>query len=343
MTGKRKSSDTTIREVAARAGVSLATISRVLNNHPHVSKSTKRKVEKAIEELTYKPNAIAQGLRTNHRKIIGVMLRDVANTAFATLWKAAADVCGKHGFEVIVTSSERDPYKEANALQLMLQNKVAGIVAFVADETNSVLAKAANDLPLVLVESEIPGLVVDQVLCENRQGAAQAVNYLISLGHRKIEILAGSANRVPGRERVSGYRSAFRDNGLEIDPSCVHEISHLDDITKRNLRDRLTGKNPSTAIFAASSNLTLEALRFVHELELKIPGDISFIGFDNSTTADLFSPKITTVERDIYGIGVMAVEMLLNRIEGRSNPEFNVARMPESLKLRNSCSRVAHN
>ncbi len=329
-----------IKQVAAKANVSVATVSRVLNGHAHVSNVVRRRVQRAIDELAYQPNAIARGLRKNTSNTIGVILRDVANTAFANLWKAASDVAGEQGYQVLLMSSERDPVKEAEAVRLMIQNRVSGIVAFVADESDSVLTSTPSDMPIVLVESELPGIDVDQVMCENTIGAYQAVSYLLSLGHRNIEMLAGSAKRVPGRERAAGYMQAYQDRKLNVNPSSVWAISHIDDKVRKQLRDRFLGSNPPTAIFAASSHLTVEALAFIRELGLRIPEDVSLIGFDNAALADFVTPKLTTVERNIYDIGVQAVETLLARIKAPNGEPAHKIILPATLNIRNSCQRL---
>jgi len=329
-----------IKEVAARAGVSVATVSRVVNSHENVSNSVRRKVQRAIEELSYSPNANARSLRGGSTRLVGVILRDAENTAFATLWKAAYDVAAAHDYQVLVMSSERDAGREAACIDIMLKNKVCGIVAFVADEDRSELKSPALEIPTVLVESSLAGVRADNVSSDNFEGSYQAVSYLLSLGHRKIEMLGGSMSRLPGRERIRGYQQAFEDHGIAFDPKAIWPISHIEGRDSELLKDRLLRKDRSTAIFAANAHVTIEALTLVREIGLSIPNDVSFIGYDNEAISELLTPKLTTVNRSIYQLGVSAVECLLQRVED-PKADIRTIRLPSRLTIRASCRALS--
>lgn len=328
-----------IKDVAARARVSVATVSRVINAHENVSNAVRKKVQRAVDDLSYSPNANARSLRGQYTKVIGVILRDAANTAFATLWQAAYDVAAASDYQVLVMSSERDPVREAECIRVMRKNNVRGIVAFVADEEKSDLKAIASEIPTVCVESSLSGLQADNVSSENFKGSYQAVSYLLSLGHRKIEMLGGSMLRLPGRERMRGYRQAFADHGYEYDSKAIWPISHIEGQNYDALKQRLLQTDRSTAIFAASAHVTIEALNLIREIGLSISSDISFIGFDIEAIAELLTPKLTTVNRDIYQLGVAAVECLLQRIDEPAAP-FRTIRLPTNLTIRGSCRSI---
>jgi LacI family transcriptional regulator len=325
-------SSVSIRDVAETAGVSLSSVSRVLN---YVSGGLRERVHEAIRQLNFYPNAFARGLRASQSKTIGLILRDVANTTFATLWKAAVDSASEYGYNVLVISSENSRSKEDACIQLMLQQQVAGLAAFAADESNHAYEHLAKRIPLVLVESEVNRLSVDRVVCGNYQGAYLAGQFLIERNHRRVVLLSGSQSRFPGRERRRGFEAAFEAAGLPVEPDLLFLESHLDTAGRARLISTLLHKDRPTAIFAASSHLTLEALRIMRELELAIPDDISFVGFDNLDLAVLSSPSLTTVERDVYQLGARAIELLIARIR---NPEAmcRTVTIPTELVIRDS-------
>lgn len=338
MPGKKSikgTSGVSIRDVAETAGVSLSSVSRVLNDSGYVSGGLRERVHEAIRQLNFHPNVFARGLRASQSKTIGLILRDVANTTFATLWKAAFDSASEYGYNVLVISSENSRAKEDACIQLMLQQQVAGLAAFAADESNHAYEHLAERIPLVLVESEVNRLSVDRVVCGNYQGAYLAGRYLIERNHSRVVLLSGSQSRFPGRERRRGFEAAFEAAGLPVEPDLLFLESHLDTAGRARLISTLLHKDRPTAIFAASSHLTLEALRVMRELEVAIPDDIAFVGFDNRDLAVLSSPSLTTVERDVYQLGARAIELLIARIR---NPEAmcRTVTIPTELVIRDS-------
>jgi LacI family transcriptional regulator len=154
-------------------------------------------------------------------------------------------------------------------------------------------------------------------------------------------MLSGSAKRMPGRDRAAGYRQAFKDRRISVDSSLIWAVSHIEEKTRGQLREKFLGPNPPTAIFAANAHLTLEAISFVDELGLRIPNDLSLVGFDNAALADVLTPKLTTVERNIYEIGVAAVETLLYRIKAPGERPTRKVRLPATLHIRSSCQRLS--
>lgn len=327
-----------IRHVAKSAGVALSSVSRVLNNSPHVSDELRRRVTEAVESLGFRPNTHARGLRAAKSMTLGLILRDVGNTTFATLWKAAVDAAAHYGYRVVVITSEMDFAKEDECIKLMLQQNVDGIVGFVADELRSAFRALGRQMPLVLVESNIKGLQCDRVLCDNREGVQKATEYLLDHGHRKIIFLSGSQSRIPGQERRAGFEAAFKRRRIEPDQNLIFLVSHIDDSDRKRLRSLLTKRSGPTALFAATAHLTLESLEVVRELNLSVPEKLSFVGFDNQELARLTVPALTTVERDIHRLGTEAVELLVKRIQDPSAPQATI-RIATSLVARSS---VAH-
>jgi LacI family transcriptional regulator len=329
-----------IRDVAQKAGVALSSVSRVLNGSGYASKELRDRVHKAVTQLKFQPNAYARGLRAAQSKTLGLVLRDVANTTFATLWKAAVDAASDHGYSVLVTSSENSRTKEEECLQLMLQQQVDGVVGFVADETQHAYRRVADRIPLVLVESDVLRLPSDKVFCGNFDGAYSAARHLLEHNHRRVVLLSGAQTRFPGRERRRGFETAFKEADVTLDPQMVYLGSHLSAEDRARLARQLAPGVRPTAIFAASAHLTLEALGITRQIGLRVPEDISFIGFDNRDLASLSSPSITTVERDIYKLGATAVELLIRRIQNPASP-FSAITIPTELVVRSSVYRAA--
>jgi LacI family transcriptional regulator len=331
----------TIRDVAARAGVSTATVSRALNGAPSVKPDVRARVLAAARDLGYTPNGIARSLRTQRTGTIGLLLRDVANTNFSLVCKGAQDVAAARGYNVLVGSSEGDPAREREFIDALLRRRVDGLILYVADEERSESARVrAQGIPVVLVESRVRGLATDQVLCDNAGGARAAVARLLGLGHRRIDILAGTQTRTPGREKLRGYVEAYQGAGLRHDERWIHGVSDLDARARARLLGALRGDGAPTAVFCATAHLTIEFLKLVRDAGIRVPDDLSVIGFDNAELAGLLSPPLTAVERDLQRIGADAASLLLDRMTGEAGGRPRRITVPMRLVDRASCRAI---
>jgi LacI family transcriptional regulator len=332
----------TIKEVAERAGVSVMTVSRVVNNSKYVSPETKEKVERAMKELGYVPNALAHGLITKKTQGLGLIVSDITNPFFTTIARGVEDTAIKNGFNIILCNTDEDIQKEKMYIELLLRKRVDGIILSSADcsKKNSVEQIISRNVPLVLIDRCIKGLQVDCVYSDSKNGAYNLTKYLISLGHKRIGIIVGPLRISTAVDRVEGYKRALQEESITIDNSLIkwgEKYSREDGY--RNAVELLNMDNPPTAIFGGNRLITVGMLKAIRELNLKIPDDISVVSFDEVEDISVTNPFLTVVSQNSYAIGVVATEWILKRIKGESkfleDPQDIV--LQPKLIIRESC------
>lgn len=332
----------TIKDVAERAGVSVMTVSRVINNSKYVSQEAREKVEKAMKELGYVPNALAHGLITKRTHVLGLVVSDITNPFFTTIARGVEDTAIKNGFNIILCNTDEDVEKEERYIELLLRKRVEGIILSPADcsKRESVEQILKRNVPLVLIDRYIKGLNVDCVYSDSISGAYELTRYLINLGHRRIGIIVGPNRISTALDRVEGYKRALQDAGILIDESLIRwgeKYSREDGY--RNAKELLATKNPPTAIFGGNRLITVGILKAIRELDLKIPDDVSVVSFDEVEDMSVTNPFLTVMSQDSYNIGVIATEKLLERIRGDSNLliRFGHTILQPKLIIRESC------
>jgi LacI family transcriptional regulator len=330
-----------MRDVAQRAGLSVSTVSHVINNTRAVSDTSRQRVMQAMEELDYRPNAVARSLRRRKSNSIGMIVPDSANPFFAEIARAIEDASFTENYSVILCNSEGDLEKQQSYTNILIENRVAGIL-FVAAGVSTELV---NDLwrrqvPLVVVDREVPGAEVDTVLTNHVQGGRLATQHLIDLGHRRIACITGNSQVSPSFERVDGYREALEENGLIYDERLVLKGDFQYESGYKATQQMLQMAVRPTAIFACNDLMAVGCMSAAIELGLRVPDDISVVGFDNVRLASFTNPLLTTVAQPKYEIGRLATEMLLARI---ANPEAKprFVRLSTDLRLRNSTGAPA--
>jgi len=314
---KKKS---TIYDVAKIAGVSPSTISRVMNTPEIVAENTRQKVINAIKELAYIPNMMAASMPRRRTNYIGLIIPDITNIFFSNLVRGVQDVCEKHGYSVLVVNSDDRQEKESRYLRLLYSRRVDGVILTVAgyreEEFPEEELSLLNKMNIVLIDREINGIAAPIVKVNNFAGACSAVKYLITLGHKKIMYLAGIKGTRTNQERRKGYLSALKEAHInwkkEIGAdfrldTAYQEITHYWSQLKNS--DELP-----TAIFAANDLMAIGALKAFIQLKVRVPKDISIIGFDNIPFSDCTYPSLTTVAQPTYLIGQKAVNTLLKII-----------------------------
>lgn len=305
-----------IKVIAEKAGVSTATVSRVLSGFPGVREKTKKKVMKITSELNYEVDGIARSLRQKKTFKIGVIVENVLSQFYSVLAKSIEDIANKYGYSVILCNGDDDPEKELNYLKVLRSSRVDGIIIAPtgknADYVNSLLQ---SNIKIVLVDRLIEGVDCDAVLVENEKGAYTAVKYLIDKGYKKIAIIDGFIDRTTGKERLKGYLRALNENNIPRNDNFIK----IKDFKKRSgivfANELLENKNKPEAIFVANLDLTLGAILSIKSLGLKIPDDIAVIGFDDSDWAQILDPPLTTISQPVYDLGSTAAEMLIKNIE----------------------------
>ena len=286
----------TMKEVAKLAGVSVATVSRVLNNKPNVSPELRSKVLGTVKELNYQRNRVARSLRAQRSKIIGLIISDIQNPFFTSLVRAVEDVAYEHQFAVFLCNSDEDVEKEALYVDLMYAEKVAGVVISPTCETDNPCRKLIEvNIPVVAVDRRMLDLETDTVVIDNVGAAFDLVSHLISDGHRRIAAVVGIPTATTGRERREGYLRALKAHGLPVLPHLVRTGLPKEEFGYQSTGELFDLSEPPTALFTGNNLLTVGALRAIHERGLRIPDDIALAAFDELDWMSLIEPNLTVV------------------------------------------------
>ena len=321
----------TIKQVAARAGVSFTTVSHVVNRTRPVSDSARVRVEAAIAELGYFPSAVARALKTSQTRIVGVIVPNITNPFFSELMRGIEDVCERSNYSVFLCNGDDDPARQGRSLDTLLERRVDGLLLATPTGPGAPLARrlSAARLKTVVVDRSVPGLGADRVRIDHPAGSRLAVEHLLALGHRRIACLAGPSSFAASRARVMGWRRALERAGIAPQPHWLLEgdfrVADGYALTRELLRD----KSDVTAIFASNDLLAIGALRAAAELGWPVPKRLSVIGFDGIEMGAFTYPPLTTVGYSIRSIGETAATVLIDRIAGRRTEPCDIVVTPE--------------
>ncbi|MGI9951697.1 LacI family DNA-binding transcriptional regulator [Moorellaceae bacterium AZ2] len=331
----------TIKDVAHKAGVAPSTVSRVMNNSGYVSAEVKERVLKAIEELGFRPNPMAKGLGGGHTYTIGLILPDITNAFFPSLARSIEDTASVHGYTVFLCNSDNEPANEEKYLRTLVQRFVDGIIIVGSSSESSCIQEvASNGIPVVLIDRRVEGVAADSVFCDNIHGAYLAVTHLLDEGHREIAFLGGPLDVSTTREREQGYILAHQEKGVPIDRSLISYGEFTYESGFKQMTDLLErGRQPS-AVFAANDMLAIGANRAIEGKNLRVPEDISIVGYDDILWAALEKPPLTTVAQPVYRLGMTACEILLERINrpGVQEPR-QVVLQPRLIIRQSTCKK----
>lgn len=311
----------TIKDVARRAGVSISTVSHVLNRTRFVSPDRHARVEAALLALGYEPNALARSLKLNRSRSIGLVISDIANPFFTDVVRGIEDIAQHDGYTVVLCNSDEDLGKEETYLRELRAKRVDGLILAPAGVAHPYLRALVDDgFPLVFLDREIDELSVSAVLLDNFESAHVAVSRLIALGHRRIAIVAGRQHISSTRERLAGYWQALDQAGLPRDEHLVIWGDSRTEPSRLATLALLSADAPPTAVFSANNLMTIGVLSAALALGLRVPEDLALIGFDDFPWADVFRPRLSTVAQPTYALGQNAASMLLDSINAESAP-----------------------
>lgn len=314
----------TIQDVAKKAGVSVATVSRVLNDSPAVSHEAKEKVMNAIKELNYHPNLLGRNLRRMETKMILALLPNVSNPFYARIVKGIEDVGHKNGYNVMLCNTDSDIKRERIYLEL-LKNKLSDGVIFMAPEMDKdELTLIGQNYPVVQCCEYKEGARVSHVSIDNFAAAYKAVKHLTGLGHRRIGMISSDKNFLSVKQREAGYKKALQDEGIEFDENLVKYGDYGFKSGLRAAKQLLSMNLRPTAIFAISDIMAIGAIRAAKEAGLKVPEDVAVVGFDNISFASMYDPMLTTISQPKYDLGCVAMELLLKHINGKLSEPQNI-------------------
>ncbi|MGE5554391.1 MAG: LacI family DNA-binding transcriptional regulator [Betaproteobacteria bacterium] len=330
----------TIQDVARKARVSTATVSRVINESGFVSEELKNKVRQALNELDYRPNSFARSLRKKQSYLIGLMISDIANPFFTALVRGVEDVVNDSGFNLILCNTDEMEEKERAYVELLCEKRVDGVIMAPAGHSRGHVEMFQRyGIPVVFVDRELEGVKVDAVLLDNVKGAQLATTHLISLGHRRIGVIAGRPDISTTWGRLEGYRRALHEQGIEFSPDLVVGSDSRIDGGYRGAQALLSLRERPTAIFATNNLVTIGAMKFMKETGVRIPADISIVGFDDFESTSIVDPPLTVVAQPTYQIGQTAATTLVKRVKrkGKQVRRIKIVRLEPELVIRQSC------
>ncbi|WP_223067817.1 LacI family DNA-binding transcriptional regulator [Paenibacillus caui] len=307
----------TIKDVAKKANVSIATVSRVLNNLSGYSDKTKQIVLETIKEMGYQPNAIARGLINKRTETIGVLLPNVSSSFSSGLLHGIEQYAHDHNYSVVICNTDDVGKRTMKYLKVLREKQVDGVIfasEVLQDEYYEAL-KAMN-IPVTLVSSKTSHPSVPYVKVDDRKAAYDAVSYLIRKGHKKIAMISGTKEDViAGIPRIEGYKQALKDNGLTFRNKNLVYGDFMFDSGCKSMEQLLQNSNDFTAVFAASDEMAIGALSVAIRKGIKVPDRISIIGYDNIKLTEMVVPPLTTVEQPLSQMGAIACEKLISMIE----------------------------
>jgi DNA-binding LacI/PurR family transcriptional regulator len=331
---------TTLKEVAEKAGVSITTVSRVINDSEMVNAETRDRVQKAMYDMGYHPSRVAQRLRgtKGRSKLFGLIIPDIQNAFYSNIVRGIEDVAYKQNYAVILCNSDEDIEKEQFYLEVLRSESVDGIIFPPINQDSKVVKDLVKSgLPLVCVDRRLRSDEVDTVVVDNKIGAYQVTNYLLGLGHKRIGLITSAGNFSSFKERQIGYEQALTEHGIVVDPFFIGYGDQRSTESGKNLvLKMLNNKNRPSALFVTNNLFLLGALEIIHELGLRIPQDISIVGFDDMPWARSFYPPLTVVAQPGYEMGRKAAELLFNRLNDPSRGPSTIVLEPK-LTVRGSC------
>lgn len=325
----------TIKQVASLAGVSVATVSRVVNNNGYVSPERRAAVTEAMRQLDYKPSAVARSLRRQQSMTVGVLVPSLNQPFFASLAYTIERALFANDYRMMLCSSEENASNEAAYVEMLLRQRVDGVIVAPTGQGSAIIQPLLSRVPVILVDRDLPDLLVSRVLADHFAGGQAAMRHLIGLGHRRIAIIGGPANNAAMEERTAGALNAAREAAV---PPPLVQMSALSEFEMgfALAHTLLAGPNRPTAIFALTDVVAIGILHAAAELGLSLPGQLSVIGFDDIPMAAYLIPPLTTIAQPIAAIGDTAVRLLLSRLGEGNHAPHHLVRLPMQLHVRAS-------
>ncbi|MCM3791341.1 LacI family transcriptional regulator [Domibacillus indicus] len=318
----------TIYDVAEKAGVSISTVSKVLNNTGNLAEKTRNKVKAIMLELNYQPS-VAASVR-KRIQTIGLLIPDIANPFMAEIARVIENHVKRYGYSLLICSTDNDLKNEVEYVSILKQKYSDGIiVATGLKREEAVKELIKTDIPIALLSRDVPSLAVNTVLVDDYLGGYEATNHLISLGHQKIAMITEDTVFSTLQARVNGYKKALEEAGLSYDENLVLTNNTSLEEGKKSIMSLLKKFNPPTAIFASTESLAIGAMQGAHELNLKVPDEVSIIGFDDTVLSTVCEPPLTTIAQPIEEMGEKVVELLIEEIEKKKESKQRVMLSPK--------------
>jgi LacI family transcriptional regulator len=333
-----------IKAVADKAQVSIATVSRVVNENYYVAPETKDKVLAAIKELNYYPNSLARSLKNDITHTIGFIVSDISNNYFTTMVKSIEDVANSQGYNIIVCSTDNKKDRELSYLKMLLSKKIDGIIINTTGENNDFIAEISKDLPVVLIDRKITyrGFKGDFITNDNVIGAYSLTSHLLSLGHRKIAVVNGIMNLSSGYERYEGFIKAMNEYDITVSNDYIYRYDGIFTIESgyKAAQNFMEMEEKPTAIIAMNNMTAIGILKYMHSNDIAIPDVVSMAAFGEIDNSEILYVKPTVTALNPIMIGLKSIDLLLSRIKDHNNIGYREVLFMPQLFVNNSTKRL---
>jgi DNA-binding LacI/PurR family transcriptional regulator len=328
----------TIYDIAKEAGVSIATVSKVINGKGRISTETRSAVFAIMERLDFQPSVIASALAGKKTFTLGLLIPDVSNPFFAEIARAIEDQGHQMGYSVVMCNTDNKDEKVERYISLLLQKSVDGIIIATGIEKKEILEQLlARKLPIVLIARELPLIAVDTVVVDDYVGGCMAANHLLQIGHKEIAILSESQKVSSSRERIRGFRQTMSDAGLTLNEQWLKVCDYKVEDGKNKALELLHEAHRPTAIFACNDMLAVGVLQAAKEMKMIVPNELSIISFDNTILSSVTNPPLTTIAQPMEQMGKHAVNLIVENIKEGNQLKQRIVLRPEFI-LRESTS-----
>ncbi len=326
---KRESSKVTIYDVAREAGVSKTSVSRYLGGrYDELSDKTRKKIERAISQMEYRPNTMARGLKSNKSYLIGIIVADINNPYTTAILRGAEDICSQNGYNLMICNSDNNPEKERGYFEMLLSHRIDGLILHTTGGNHDMLIQLQEQkTPIILLDRKVPDLEIDTVGLDNFQATSQAVHFLIDQNYERIAFFSEPASKISTRHerRLSFQQTLLSRSHPSSNDVYEVNVDDLQDVETKLLHFLEKSEGASRAILTANSVVLLKLILLLQERKLSVPKDLAMMGFDNPEWSTIVYSGISTIEQPTYQIGVAAMEMILRRIDGQVSPAQTVA------------------
>lgn len=329
----------TIYDVAREAGVSIATVSKVINGKGKISEERRREILDIIDRLQYQPSVIASALTGKHTYTIGLLIPDISNPFFAEVARAVEDRGHQLGYSVIICSTDNKVDRVERYIGLLKQKRVDGIIMGTGIENVDLVAELSASIPVVAIGREVSSVSVHTVVANDFQGGWTAAHHLLDLGHRRFAVLSESMAISSSRERVRGFAQALEEAGIRLPDEQLQICKFTIEDGRRKAADLLASHNRPTALFCCNDLLAVGALQAAKEAGLKLPEELSIISFDNTILAAVTDPPLTSISQPMEQLGALAVNLLVTELKEKSSAKQRIMLQTE-LMIRSSTAAL---
>ncbi|HEY5586443.1 MAG TPA: LacI family DNA-binding transcriptional regulator [Ruminiclostridium sp.] len=330
----------TMKDVSKHTGLSIATISKYINGG-NVLEENKVLIKNSIKELGFEVNEMARGLKTNKTMTIGLLIPSLESIFFTSIVSNIESVLIKNGYSTIICDYKEDRNLEKQKLDFLVKKMVDGIITMPmgndAEVINSVIEK---NIPVVLIDRALKGVACDTILVDNLNASYSAIEELITLGHKRIGIICGPADIFTAQERLKGYERVHEDYAMPIDLGLIKQGNYQVESGYDLLNELTNMIDPPTAVFVTNYEMTLGAIMAINEHDIKMPDDMSFIGFDNLQLAKVVKPPLSIVVQPVQQIGEQAANTILKRLKGDKSNFPSMIRLKTELILKGSVKKI---